>query len=390
MMKNKKIKKFSALALCLIFSFSYPMNILAETKSVDALKKQMEERNSAIKEKEKEINSKKSEKNEAVEKRNSLDLQISAMLDDISDVQEVIDTKEQEIQEKNAEIEALNAQIDENNDRLKERLKVMYEYGTTSYVQLLLESKGLSDLITRLSIVKSVYSYDKNVINEFVQSKNLVEEAKQTVVNEQNEQLEAKSILESKKSSLEELKNEKQEIIDSLNSDISALEKEEQQMESDYDSIKKELDAAIAAQNSSSSGAKSAAYKGNGKFSWPSASTKITSNYGYRVHPISGTKKLHRGIDIGASMGSDVYAAEAGTVVTAGWNNSYGYYVTINHGGGYVTLYAHNSKLLVSKGQTVTKGQTIAKCGSTGNSTGPHVHFEVMLNGQLQNPLSYL
>ena len=89
-------------------------------------------------------------------------------------------------------------------------------------------------------------------------------------------------------------------------------------------------------------------------------------------------------------MGSDVLAGEAGVVVTAGYNNSYGYYITINHGSGYVTLYAHNSKLLVSKGDMVAKGQVIAKCGSTGNSTGPHIHFEVQINGKLVNPLNYL
>jgi len=379
-------RKISLLTAAVIF-FTAVSPVFA-AKSVSDLKKQMEERSESIKQTEKEINAKKSEKDEAVEKRNNLDLQISAMLDDISDVEEVINEKEAEINAKNAEIEDLSVQIEEKNNKLKTRLKVIYEYGTTSYLQLLLESKGLSDLVTRLSVVKKVYSYDKNVIADFVNTKQQVEDAKQLIVNEQKEQIEARDILEDKKSELETLKNEKQKIIDSLNSDIKALEKEEQQKEADYDALKKELDAALAAESSSSS---QPAYTGNGQFSWPSAaSTRITSSYGYRTHPISGKKSLHRGIDIGAPMGSNVLAADAGTVVTAGWNNSYGYYITINHGGGLVTLYAHNSKLLVSKGDKVTKGQVISKCGSTGNSTGPHVHFEVMLNGALQNPMNYL
>lgn len=357
-------------------------------KSVSELKKQMEERNESIKQTEKEINAKKSEKDEAVQKRNSLDLQISAMLDDISDVEEVINEKEAEINAKNAEIEALTLQIEETNNKLKTRLKVMYEYGTTSYLQLILESKGLSDLVTRLSVVKRVYDYDKNVIAEFINTKQQVEDARQLIVNEQKEQIEARDILEKKKSSLEALKSEKQQIIDELNSDINALEKEEKQKEADYEALKKELNAALAAESSRSS---KSVYTGNGQFAWPSdSSTRITSSYGYRTHPISGKQSLHRGIDIGAALGSNVLAAESGTVVTAGWNNSYGYYITINHGGGLVTLYAHNSKLLVSKGDKVTKGQVIAKCGSTGNSTGPHIHFEVQLNGALQNPMNYL
>lgn len=357
-------------------------------KSVSELKKQMEERNESIKQTEKEINAKKSEKDEAVQKRNSLDLQISAMLDDISDVEEVINEKEAEINAKNAEIEALTLQIEETNNKLKTRLKVMYEYGTTSYLQLILESKGLSDLVTRLSVVKRVYDYDKNVIAEFINTKQQVEDARQLIVNEQKEQIEARDILEKKKSSLEALKSEKQQIIDELNSDINALEKEEKQKEADYEALKKELNAALAAESSRSS---KSVYTGNGQFAWPSdSSTRITSSYGYRTHPISGKQSLHRGIDIGAALGSNVLAAESGTVVTAGWNNSYGYYITISHGGGLVTLYAHNSKLLVSKGDKVTKGQVIAKCGSTGNSTGPHIHFEVQLNGALQNPMNYL
>ena len=357
-------------------------------KSVSELKKQMEERNESIKQTEKEINAKKSEKDEAVQKRNSLDLQISAMLDDISDVEEGINEKEAEINAKNAEIEALTLQIEETNNKLKTRLKVMYEYGTTSYLQLILESKGLSDLVTRLSVVKRVYDYDKNVIAEFINTKQQVEDARQLIVNEQKEQIEARDILEKKKSSLEALKSEKQQIIDELNSDINALEKEEKQKEADYEALKKELNAALAAESSRSS---KSVYTGNGQFAWPSdSSTRITSSYGYRTHPISGKQSLHRGIDIGAALGSNVLAAESGTVITAGWNNSYGYYITINHGGGLVTLYAHNSKLLVSKGDKVTKGQVIAKCGSTGNSTGPHIHFEVQLNGALQNPMNYL
>lgn len=357
-------------------------------KSVSELKKQMEERNESIKQTEKEINAKKSEKDEAVQKRNSLDLQISAMLDDISDVEEVINEKEAEINTKNAEIEALTLQIEETNNKLKTRLKVMYEYGATSYLQLILESKGLSDLVTRLSVVKKVYNYDKNVIAEFINTKQQVEDAKQLIVNEQKEQIEARDMLEKKKSSLEALKSEKQQIIDELNNDINALEKEEKQKEADYEALKKELNAALAAESSRST---KSVYTGNGQFTWPSdSSTRITSSYGYRTHPISGKQSLHRGIDIGAALGSNVLAAESGTVVTAGWNNSYGYYITINHGSGLVTLYAHNSKLLVSKGDKVTKGQVIAKCGSTGNSTGPHIHFEVQLNGALQNPMNYL
>ncbi len=128
-----------------------------------------------------------------------------------------------------------------------------------------------------------------------------------------------------------------------------------------------------------------------GEMQWPvPASTRVTSPFGYRIHPILGVKKLHTGIDIGVASGNTVVAANAGKVIKAAWNNSYGYMVMVDHGGGIVTLYAHNSVLKVSTGDTVTRGQTVALSGSTGASTGPHVHFEVRVNGEYKNPMNYL
>jgi murein DD-endopeptidase MepM/ murein hydrolase activator NlpD len=128
-----------------------------------------------------------------------------------------------------------------------------------------------------------------------------------------------------------------------------------------------------------------------GVLGWPAPSSKrITSYFGYRTHPILKVKKLHTGIDIGVPSGHDIVAANAGKVIKAAWNNSYGYMIMIDHGGGIVTLYAHNSKLLVKTGDIVKKGQVIALSGSTGMSTGPHLHFEVRVNGEYKNPLDYL
>ena len=123
--------------------------------------------------------------------------------------------------------------------------------------------------------------------------------------------------------------------------------------------------------------------------SWP-VKGRITSPFGYRIHPILKTKNLHTGLDIAASTGTPVVAANTGTVIKAGWNNSYGNLLMIDHGGGIVTLYAHNSSLLAKVGDVVSKGQTVAKIGSTGMSTGPHLHFEVRVNGQYKNPMDWL
>ena len=127
-----------------------------------------------------------------------------------------------------------------------------------------------------------------------------------------------------------------------------------------------------------------------GKFAWPVPSTqRITSQYGYRNHPVYKTKKFHSGIDIGAAYGVDIVAAADGVVTLATTNGGYGKCVIINHGSGITTLYGHNSTMLVESGQRVTKGQIIAKAGSTGVSTGPHLHFEVRINGSTVDPLQY-
>lgn len=383
----KKKKRFFIAGISLFAAFSLIMPYASAAKSVSELKKEMQQRENERKKTVNEINSKKNERNEQIKQRNSLDLQISDIMSDIDDTQSVIDDKQKEIAEKNSEIEKLNGVINENTDKLKIRMKVMYEYGSASYIELILKSKGLSDFFSRISVVKDIVAHDKELINTYVNAKNDVENAKSVIEKEKNEQVEAKNILQSKKNQLEQLQAQKDAVIKLLNSDISTLEIQEKKAETDYNSLKNELDKALATQNSSSS---AVVYKGNGKFLWPSAvSTRVTSEFGKRNKPNAKATSIHRGIDIGAPLGSNVLAAEAGTVVTAGYNSSYGYYVTINHGGGYVTLYAHNSKLLVSKGDTVTRGQVIAKCGSTGNSTGPHIHFEVMVNGTCKNPRNY-
>ena len=372
----------SIIASLLSFSIISPDAYAA--KSIKDLKKEMEERQSERKKAEAAINEKKNERDEKIKERNTLDVRIAALMGDIESTESVILEKDAAISEKEAQIDEMNVIINTNTDILKKRMKVMYEYGTSSYLELILEAKGLGDFFSRVSVIKDIIEHDKTLINTYVSARTEIENAKQVIENEKGEQLEAKSILEGKKSELQSLQDKQNEVIQELNADIKLLEKQEQKAEDDYNSLKKELEKAL------SSDSTTPAYKGNGKFTWPSAaSTRVTSEFGHRNKPNAKATSNHRGIDIGAPSGTNVLAAEAGVVTTAGYNGSYGYYVTINHGSGYVTLYAHNSRLVVSKGDKVTKGQVIAKVGSTGNSTGPHIHFEVMVNGVCKNPRNY-
>lgn len=382
-MKYTGAKRILAAVFALVLAFS---QAAYAAKSVSELKSELAENQKETEKIKKEITAKQKDKDAATARMNELDMEISGVQEDIDSVQHVIDEKQSEIDAANLKIEGLNLDIDKTTEKLKARMKVMYEYGTTSYLEIIMGAKSFSDLFTRIAAVQAIVRHDNNIIDDYSNQITALEEAKAVVELEQQEQIEARDILDAQQSKLERLRNEKNQVVKQLENDIAALEKAEKQKENDAAALQSEINKAL---NKSSS--KNLVYTGNGKFAWPSAtSTRVTSPFGYRIHPIFGTKKLHRGMDIGAAAGTDVLAAEDGVVLTAGYNNSYGYYVTINHGSGYVTLYAHNSKLLVSSGQTVSRGQVIAKCGSTGNSTGPHIHFEVQVNGKLVNPANYL
>lgn len=391
----KKIK--TLLVIFLLFTtFLSCESISYAAKSLGELQKEMDERGKEIKEKEAQIKEKQAEKDDAVNKRIELDVQITALETDIDSVESIIKEKETEIQEKTAQIEELQKIIEENQDTLKQRIRVTYEYGNISYLEVLLDADGFGDLLTRMSILKDIVNHDRNVINTFISAKTDIENAKQTIETERNEQVAAKDILKDKQSSLKTLQAEKQKTIDELNSDIAALEKEEKAAEAEYQSIMEEVRKAQQAMspkksdNSSNNSSSSAPKLGTGQFVWPSAaSTRVTSSFGKRNKPNANATSNHRGIDIGAPNGTDVLAADSGTVIVSGSGRSYGNYVVIDHGNGYTTLYAHNSRLCVSAGQKVSKGQVIAKVGSTGNSTGPHIHFEISKNGSLVNPMSF-
>ena len=212
-----------------------------------------------------------------------------------------------------------------------------------------------------------------------------VEALKATLLEEKEAVILLKEEQGTQKAVLEGLRAESQQIIDDLQEDIDAFEAQYEEAKKAEERARQEAEAAAKSGNYNVP----ANFVG-GQFLWPSATTYVTSPYGYRIHPVTGAQRFHSGVDIGASYGTNIFAANSGTVVVAGYNTGgYGNYVVISHGGGYSTLYAHCSSLLVSAGQQVSKGQVIATCGSTGMSTGPHIHFEIQLNGQTTNPLQY-
>lgn len=355
-------------------------------KSVNQLKEELSQNQKNAEKTQKEIKAKQQEQNEQKKKKNAIDLEIASLQGDIHAIESVINEKNAEIEAKNVEIAVLDESLKKTDKQLKKRMKIMYESGTTSYLEMIFSAKGLSDLFTRLSIIESIVKHDNKMIEDYQMQIDQIAAAKEIIETEKNEQVEAMEMLQGKRSQIQVKQAEQQKLIDALSKDINELKKQEAEMEAAERQIQAQINAALG-----KSDQKGLTYTGNGKFILPLASyTRISSPYGYRIHPITGTRKLHSGIDYAAPAGTPIYAAEDGVVLTSGWINGYGYTITVNHGSGYVTLYAHCSALIAKAGQKVVKGQTIARVGTTGNSTGNHLHFEVKVNGVAQNPANFL
>ena len=347
----------------------------------------------------------------------NLEGQIDEVLQEVANLNTSISECEQQVQQLTTRVNELEKSIGEKEKELAEKKKVledrlvaMYMKKETTFLDVVL-SGNLIKFMSNQDIVKQIADYDNKLILE-------VEELKKSLQDEKNEVESAKKEKEEKSKELQSLKAQKEEKAANLTEEQKGLESQlseyraqaEQYAVLERQAIAREEEErknnAKNANSSSNSGNSvnsnnsgsanggtsevSNPYTG-GKLGWPCpSSSMITSPYGYRI--LFGVRDFHTGIDIGATMGSNIVAAESGTVILAnyGWNGGYGNYIIISHGNGITTRYAHASQLYVSAGQTVTKGQVIAAVGTTGNSTGPHLHFEVRENGSHTNPLNYL
>lgn len=308
-----------------------------------------------------------------------LESQINETEREIADIKRDINKTEQEIAIVKSNLEAAEQEMEEQNENLKKRLRAMYKNGDIGLVQILLGSENITDFMSNMDMVQKIYDHDVEVL------KFMEKQCKK--IELQKKELEA---LQAKLQAERQKETDKQATLQANRGQVASLKSEvaksNAQLEAQIDALNAEANRLIE-EIRRLQGDK--AYAG-GKFAWPGENTHVTSEFGMRFHPILKVNKLHTGIDIRATLGSKVMAANDGTVIKAGWNNSYGNVVMIDHGGQIVTLYAHNSKLLVKTGDVVSRGQTIAYAGSTGNSTGPHIHFEVRVNGQYQNPRNWL
>jgi len=296
-------------------------------------------------------------------------------------LQRNINATKESITQALAELEAMEKDIAEQNSALNTRLRAMYKNGDAGILAVLFGSESMSAFMTNMDMAQRIYESDADLLKQLQSEYDELDQKKQELQTLKDSLIAQQSAVTAKKSALAD--------------DQATLSSQKKDVEADKKTLEKQIDALEAEANALTAEILklqgSQAYIG-GDMLWPCADTRhyVSSPFGNRLHPILRVYKLHTGIDIAAASGTKILAANAGSVISACYNSGYGYMVMIDHGGGIVTLYAHSSKLLVKKGDVVGRGDTIALVGSTGMSTGPHLHFEVRLNGVYQNPLNYV
>lgn len=330
-----------------------------------------------------------SKKKAAVAEKKKLSKQLESVLAEMESTKKKITAKEDEISAK--EDELLIAQVDEDNqyEDMKKRIKYMYENGNAKFIEILCQSKSLSDFLNNAEYITTISSYDRLMLKKYQKVVKNVQSQEAALKKEYTELESMQDTLITKQSSVKKMLSDKKNEIAGIQDDIkknasklSALE----QAAADAARKKQEASSSYA-----SSGAGASVVSGNGTFTHPCPGySRISSYFGYREQPLAGASTNHKGMDFAAPTGTPIYAAAGGTVVSAGYSGKAGNLIVINHGNGLSTYYMHCHKIYVRAGQKVSKGQNIAIVGTTGNSTGPHLHFQVMSGGVPVNPLRYL
>lgn len=321
-----------------------------------------------------------------------------AVLNEISKLERDIDKTEKDLaayetkleqtgkqlEQANADLKDAEARLGQRSDLLSRRLQFIYERGAVSYLEVLLDSASFTDFLERLRVLKEIVAGDAKLLAE--------------VKQEREDYASKKAVCEQKQAEYTQLQAETQQKQADLKNKVDQREAKLAQMKSDAKELEASIDDLSAVQKIISDAIKKLSkMTGDGLLAsrklihmvWP-VNARITSEFGRRFHPILKVWKLHDGLDLGAKSGTPIKAAEQGIVITAGYLTGYGNTVIILHGDGISTLYGHQSKIAVKKGDKVTRGQTIGYVGSTGYSTGPHLHFGVMDNGTPVNPINWL
>ena len=372
------MRKITAILLVLTIVLPFPVY----ASKIDTKKKELSNVKSSIEETKKQLEQKTKEISDVQEEIKTLDKVIIDAESKLVEINDRLEKKEEELQLSEEELEAAIEAKDEQYELGKERLESMYKNQKVGYIQIIFTSKSFWEMLNRVDYIRKIAQYDQVMLETMSDKEEEVairteqlEAEKQGIALLYKEQVGVKSRLDTTK--------------DEKDNALAKLEKDEESLQGqikDMIKISSDLEKEVKRLTQQST----LKYTG-GKFLWPvPGHHRISSGYDGRIHPITGVYKFHTGIDIPAPFGVPVVASADGKVITAGWVKGYGNTVMIDHGSGYVTLYAHNSSFTTSVGAMVKRGEQIAKIGSTGYSTGNHSHFEVRLNGAHKSPTSYL
>lgn len=405
-------KKIAVLAAAAALTLGTVFSSYATSKAIEDAKKKvssMEEEKKKVESTLKELEGKKSDTAAYVKE---LDRNLSALAGELTKLEGDISQKEEQIEEAKVELET--AKITENRqyEDMKLRIQYMYENGQTGLLESMMQSESIAELLNRAEYASQITSYDRKMLEEYRKTRQEVALKEEALKTEHQELLTLQDSTKAKQSSVKTLMASKeaelasyetkiasaQGEIDQYNADIKAQEEHMARVEAEIRRKEEEARKAEEARraeeakkNQSSAGGDSTVKKGNTNFIWPCpASGRISSAFEDRSSPTEGASTNHKGIDIPAPSGSSIVAAADGKVVISTYSYSAGNYIMIDHGGGLTTVYMHCSQLLVKEGETVKQGQTIAKVGSTGYSTGPHLHFGVRSGGSYVNPSGYV
>ena len=397
-MKKKVLITWLVMALCCLLA-AFP--VMATQSGLTDAKKKKNALKEEIAKAEQQVKKLEGIRGDAEAYVKELDASLAKITEELEELGNAITEKETRIAVTQGELaEAEQTEASQYED-MKLRIKYMYEKGDSSYIDLLMQAQSLSDLLNRAEYIGKISDYDRRKLDEYILIKEEIQTKKQILEQEHEELLLLQEQTEAKHASVEELLAAKERELKSVEKKLQEAENQVSRYEEDLKAQENAIKAIEAELKRKEEEARKRAeaagksYKtqniGNIKFIWPCpASSRITSKFGSRTSPTEGASSNHQGIDVGAPTGTNIVAAAAGEVVVSTYSYSAGNYVMISHGGGVYTVYMHASKLLVSSGQTVKQGQVIAKVGSTGYSTGPHLHFGIRVDGKYVNPSQYV
>ena len=415
-MKNKRLWiaiLAGLLAAVMVFGIiagSLPRPVSAAKSSaqiqqeINQMKEQLKNNKSEVAKLEGKLSANMDEMEDIVANKNLIDQQIFLLHEQVQNLNKQITAYSDLIADKQAELDEATAKWQALNDKYKERIRTMEEDGKLSYWSVLFKANSFSDFLDRLSMIEEIAAADQRRIQELNDAAKVVEEAKIGLENDKIALEASRKEMESASAELEKSRAEADELLKKLIATgeeyqklLDEAERKESQTAGKIDKLESEYDAAkqreyqewLATQPPVQNGGSSNTVDG---VTWlmPINYTRFSSPFGYRVHPVYGDLRMHYGVDLAAPQGTPIYATRGGRVSLATYDSSSGYYVSVNHLDGFVSKYLHMTHYVVSPGQYVAAGQLLGYCGSTGASTGPHLHFGIYYNGTAVNPANYI